>query len=241
MNIELERNRTMFENYLCINGKKTELTDEQMRQLGITPVESEIAKMSRISKAGEAADYYNVHDTIVVDGITFEIVGIGHDIDASTGRNNTVTLRQVDHIKKSRINPGPCPDGFVASELDNSLMKSPQSWIPESILPYVRTVSKEYVTCDGSVKVMYRKLWVFSESETFGSAIYAPAEDGKRYEAFATSKDRIVNGKDGSACAFWLRSAYVGNPFAFCVVGMSGSAYPDFANASRGVALGFCV
>ena len=57
-NIETERNRTMFENYLCINGKKTELTDEQMRQLGITPVESEIAKMSRISKAGEAVASY---------------------------------------------------------------------------------------------------------------------------------------------------------------------------------------
>lgn len=240
-NIKSERNRTMFENYLCINGKKTKLTDEQMRQLGITPVESEIAKMSRLSKAGEAADNYNVHDTIVVDGITFEIVGIGHDIDASTGRNNTVTLRQVDHIKKSRINPGSCPDGFAASELDNSLMKSPQNWIPESILPYVRTVSKEYVTCDGSVKVMYRKLWVFSESETFGSAIYAPAEDGKRYKAFATSNYRITFGEDGSACAFWLRSAYVNNSSAFCVVGMSGSAYPDFANASRGVALGFCI
>lgn len=28
----------MFENYLCINGKKTELIDEQMRQLGIAPI-----------------------------------------------------------------------------------------------------------------------------------------------------------------------------------------------------------
>ena len=232
----------MFENYLCINGKKTKLTDEQMRQLGIMPVESEIAKMSRLSKAGEAADYYNVHDTIVVDGITFEIVGIGHDIDASTGRNNTVTLRQVDHIKKSRINnPGSCPDGFAASELDKSLMESPQSWIPESILPYVRTVSKEYVTCDGSVKVMYRKLWEFSESETFGSAIYAPAEDGKRYEAFATSKDRIVNDENGSACQVWLRSALVGTSGYFCVVTASGSANFDRADNSHGVALGFCI
>ena len=231
----------MFENYLCINGKKTELTDEQMRQLGITPVESEIARMSRISKAGEAADHYNVHDTIVVDGITFEIVGIGHDIDALTGHNNTITLRQVDHIKKSRINPTSCPDGFAASELDKSLMESPQSWIPASILPYVRNVAKKYVTYDGHIKVVYCKLWLFSESEMFGSAIYSPAEDGNRYEAFATSKDRIVNAEDGSACSVWLRSAYVGNSFAFCVVGMSGSAYPDFANASRGVALGFCI
>lgn len=241
VNIKTERNRTMFENYLCINGKKMKLTDEQMRQLGITPVESEIAKMSRISKAGEAKNHYKVHDTIVVDDITFEIVGIGRDIDVLTGKYNTITLRQVDHIKKSRIDPGPCPDGFVASELDNSLMKSPQSWIPESILPYVRNVVKQYVTCDGSVKVMYRKLWLFSESEMFGSAIYAPAEDGKRYAAFARSKDRIVNDEDGSACTVWLRSAFANSSSSFCMVTTSGSAYSDFANASRGVALGFCI
>ena len=238
----------MFENYLCINGKKTELTDDQMRQLGITPVKpvegeiaNEIAKMSRISKAGEAADHYNVHDTIVVDGITFEIVGIGHDIDALTGKYNTITLRQVDHIKKSRINPGPCPDGFAASELDNSLMKSPQNWIPESILPYVRNVAKKYVTYDGHIKVVYRKLWLFSESEMFGSAIYSPAEDGQRYEAFATSKDRIVNNENGSACTVWLRSAYVYYSNIFCVVSASGSANYDYADYSRGVALGFCI
>ena len=234
----------MFENYLCINGKKTELTDDQMRQLGITPVEpveSEIARMSRISKAGEAADYYKVHDTIVVDGITFEIVGIGHDIDALTGKYNTITLRQVDHIKTCRINPGSCPEGFAASELDNSLMKSPQNWIPESILPYVRNVAKKYVTYDGYIKVVYRKLWLFSESEMFGSAIYTTAEDGERYEAFATSTDRLVNDQDGSACNVWLRSAYVDYSSAFCLAYISGSAGVGGASLSRGVALGFCI
>ena len=241
VNIKTERNRAMFENYLCINGKKTKLTDEQMRQLSITPVESEIAKMSRISKAGEAKNHYKVHDTIIVDGITFEIVGIGHDIDAYTGYRNTITLRQVDHIKKSRINPGSCPDGFAASELDKSLMESPQSWIPESILPYVRNVVKQYVMYNGDIKVMYRKLWLFSESEMFGSAIYSPAEDGQRYAAFATSKDRIVNDEDGSACYVWLRSARANSSSSFCMVTTSGSADRDIADHSYGVAVGFCV
>ena len=231
----------MFENYLCINGKKVELTNEQMRQLGITPVESEIAKMSRISQAGEAKDHYKVHDTIVVDDITFEIVGIGHDIDALTGEYNTITLRQVDHIKKSHIDLGPCPGGFVASELDNSLMKSPQNWIPESILPYVREVSKEYVTHDGKIKVRPRKLWLFSESEMFGSAIYSPAETGERYEAFATSKNRIVNDENGSACAAWLRSAYVNHTNYFCEISKFGSASGSYIDKPYGVALGFCI
>ena len=220
---------------------KISIEEEQTRQLDITPVESEIAKMSRISKAGKAKDYYNVHDTMVVDGITFEIVGIGHDIDALTGRNNTITLRQVDHLKKSRINPGPCPDGYAASELDQSLIESPQSWIPESILPYVREVSKAYVTCDGSIKVMYRKLWVFSESEVFGSAIYSPAEDGRRYEAFATSKDRVADDENGSACYVWLRSANVNTSNIFCMVNTSGNADLDGTSSSNGVALGFCI
>lgn len=231
----------MFENYLCINGKKTKLTDEQMRQLGIMPVESEIAKMSRISKAGEAKNHYKAHDTIVVDDITFEIVGIGHDIDTYTGYRNTITLRQVDHIKKSRINPGSCPDGFAASELDKSLMESPQSWIPESILPYVRNVVKQYVMYNGDIKVMYRKLWLFSESEMFGSAIYAPAEDGKRYAAFATGADRIAYDENGSACSVWLRSAYVGNPNYFCEISKFGGANFNNTNDSSGVALGFCI
>lgn len=220
---------------------KISIEEEQTRQLDITPIESEIAKMSCISKAGKAKDYYNVHDTIVVDGITFEIVGIGHDIDALTGRNNTITLRQVNHLKKSRLNHGPCPDGYAASELDQSLIESPQSWILDSILPYVREVSKAYVTCDGSIKVMYRKLWVFSESEMFGSAIYSPAEDGRRYEAFATNKDRVADDEDGSACCVWLRSARVGGSRVFCMVNTSGSASIDIADYSRGVALGFCI
>lgn len=220
---------------------KISIEEEQTRQLDITPVESEIAKMSHISKAGEAKDFYNVHDTITIDGIEFEIVGIGHDIDALTGRNNTITLRQVDHLKKSRINPGPCPDGFTASELDKSFIESPQSWIPASILPYVRTVSKTYVTYNGIIDVMWRKLWVFSESEMFGSGIYSPAEEGERYVAFATGKDRIAYDENGSACYVWLRSSRAGNSGIFCLVNSSGGSGIDYAGYSRGVPLGFCI
>ena len=75
----------------------------------------------------------------------------------------------------------------------------------------------------------------------FGSAIYSPAEDGERYEAFATSKDRIVNDEDGSACEVWLRSAYVDDSTGFCMVDTSGSADNDAADYSHGVALGFCI
>lgn len=233
----------MLKNYICINGKKLKLTDEQIRQLDVAPpkpTESDIARMARKSKAGEAKNYYSVHDTITIDGIKFEIVGIGHDIDAATGRRNTITLRQVDHLKKSTIdNPASCPPGFATSELDKSLVESPESWIPESVVPYMRTVLKEYVTYDGIIKIMQRKLWLFSESEMFGSAIYAPAEDGKRYEAFATRKDRMVFRENGST-SFWLRSKAVDSG-TFCMIDEFGGAGYNPANHPYGVALGFCI
>ena len=105
----------------------------------------------------------------------------------------------------------------------------------------MRNVVKQYVMYNGHIKVMYRKLWLFSESEMFGSAIYSPAETGERYEAFATSKDRIVNDEDGSTCAAWLRSAYVGSPNYFCEISKFGGANFNNTDDSRGVALGFCV
>lgn len=44
-----------MKNYLCINGKKTELTKEQMKQLGL--VEEPIATMSTDGKTAKIGDY----------------------------------------------------------------------------------------------------------------------------------------------------------------------------------------
>lgn len=44
-----------MENYLCINGKKTELTQEQMKQLGI--VQDPIATISADGKTAKIGDY----------------------------------------------------------------------------------------------------------------------------------------------------------------------------------------
>ena len=148
---------------------------------------------------------------------------------------------QLFHAPTYMIDPGLGQIEFFASELDKSLMESPQNWIPESVLPYVRNVVKKSVTFDGHVKAIYRKLWLFSESEMFGSAIYSLAEDGKRYEAFATSENRVAYDGNGSACAAWLRSAYANHSNYFCVSSATGSATAVNAGCSFGVELGFCV
>lgn len=80
---------------------------------------------------------------------------------------------------------------------------------------------------------------MFSESEMFGSAIYSPAEDGKRYEAFATRGDRMVFRENGST-SFWLRSAAV-DYGTFCMIDEFGGTGYNPANHPYGVALGFCI
>lgn len=44
-----------MKNYLCINGKKTELTEEQMKQLGLKP--TPIATISKDGKIAKIGDY----------------------------------------------------------------------------------------------------------------------------------------------------------------------------------------
>ncbi len=238
-------------NYLCVNGKKTELTEQQLHELGIAPaeagectsacaVESEIARMSRIALSGEAAKYYKVHDTITVGDVEFEIIGIGHDTDAATGRKDTVTLRSTFAVR-SAMNDGDCPTGYKNASLNARLTETPEEWLPAEALPYVRIVTKKCSNCVGEDYELPCRLFLFSESEVFGSAIYSPVEEGERYEGFATAADRYVYDEDGDRTYWWLRSPRSGNTSRFCSVSSGGTANHNIASYSCGVAFGFCV
>ena len=73
-----------MENYICINGNKTELTATQVAELGFAAgsPEAELAKIETLVnavKGGNARKYYNVHDIITVGGVDYEIIGFDHD------------------------------------------------------------------------------------------------------------------------------------------------------------------
>lgn len=238
-------------NYLCVNGKKTELTERQLHELGIAPaeagectsacaVESEIARMSRIALSGEAAKHYKVHDTITVGDVEFEIIGIGHDTDAATGRKDTITLRSTFAVR-SAMNDRSCPTGYKDASLSSRLTATPEEWLPAEVLPYVRIVTKKCSNYVGEDCELPCRLFLFSESEVFGSAIYSPVEEGGRYEGFATAADRYVYDEDGDRMRWWLRSPYSGGSGYFCTVYSDGTANYYIASGSFGVAFGFCV
>lgn len=228
-------------NYICINGKKAELTAEQIKLLGLE-TESEIAKLARLSREGRAAEYYKVHDKIIVDGKTFEIVGIGHDIDALTGRNNTVTLRTIVSPDKTIFHTKACPMGYKESALRDYFEKGcVTEWFPAEIKDHMRLVNKLTANYKGELDEIVCTSFPFSESELFGSAIYSPVEEGRRYEAFATRKDRFFTDIAGNPVRCWTRSPSTNCSNGFCGVSSSGAAYYYYANYAYGVACGFCV
>lgn len=228
-------------NYICINGKKAELTAEQIKLLGLE-TESEIAKLARLSREGKAAEHYKVHDVIESYGKIFEIVGIGHDIDALTGRNNTVTLRTIVSPGKTIFHTEACPMGYKESALRDYFEKGcVTEWFPVEIKDHMRLVNKLTANYKGELDEIVCTSFPFSESELFGSAIYSPVEEGRRYEAFATSEDRIFTDIAGNAMWCWTRSPLTGHSGYFCSLGSSGWAGDSGANGAGGVACGFCV
>lgn len=231
-------------NYLCINSRKTELTEQQLRELGIAQAdeyipENEIAQMSRIALSGKAEEYYKVHDTITVGGTVFEIIGIGHDTDTITNKKNTITLRSTFTDVRAAMHKGSCSGGYKDVSL-NARLNIPEEWLPAEALPFLRTVTKKCSNSDGEDYEMPCRLFLFSEAEVFGSAIYSPTEEGERYKGFATAKDRYVYNADGDRTGWWLRSPNSSNGNNFCAVNNSGAANNINASYSYGVAFGFC-
>lgn len=228
-------------NYICINGKKAELTAEQIKLLGLE-TESEIAKLARLSREGKASEYYKVHDVIESYGKIFEIVGIGHDIDSITGRNNTVTLRSIVSPVKTIFHTKACPLGYKESALRDYFEKGcVTEWLPAEIKDHMRTVKKLTANYKGELDEIVCTAFPFSESELFGSAIYSPVEEGRRYEAFATRKDRFFTDIAGNPMWYWTRSPYTNISNSFCGVSSSGAASNYNAGYAGGVACGFCV
>lgn len=202
---------------------------------------SNFERLVSLSKKGEAREHFKAHDKFMVGGTEVEIVGIGHDVDAATGERNTVTLRVNVTLGESAFNNKSCPDGYLNSKLREYVENVAYEKLPKELLKYVRPVNKQFSDYTGRLYEEVCAIFPFSETELFGSAIYSPVEEGKRYEAFATSKDRRMFDESGCYDWYWTRSPNTGNSYRFCDVTASGAASYYIASYSYGVACGLVI
>jgi hypothetical protein len=229
-----------MENYVCINGTKTKLTDEQIQMLGLSPDGRSISEVAEIVREGRAHECLNIHDTIFCAGYDLEIIGINHDKDYIHHDKPTITLMAKQLLPEREMHGGACENGWVNTDLRNWLNGDFINQLPEELTRCICETMKITHNAEGKAIKTADKLFIPSESELFGSAIWSDHEDGPRYEAFATCKDRKRFDDDGDSDWYWTRST-AGSASNFCPVGYGG--YPVYASAATalGVPLCFCI
>ena len=166
----------------------------------------ELEKLVEAVKNGTAQELYKVHDTIAAGGYDFEIIGFNHDKDFEDPTAYTVTLMAKQLGPERRMHNDYCERGWCDTELRKWLNEEFISTLPGGILRHICAVQKDTHSPGGELISTLDRLFVPSESELFGSAIWADYEDGQRYEAFSTSEKRMRVDEDGDPCWYWTRS-----------------------------------
>lgn len=227
-------------NYICVNGKKTELTPEQLRDLGFAPAGRTLAEAAEIVRDGRAREVFSIHDTITCGGYELEVIGIDHDKADGDTSPPTMTLMAKQLLDTHQWHDGSCERGWVDSDIREWLNDEVIDELPNEITKHICTVRKITHNSDGERFETTDKLFLPSESEIFGSAIWAECEDGPRYEAFATAKDRLRFDEDGDSDWYWTRSSVRGGSSTNAAyVNNGGSANTSYATTA-GIRVPLC-
>jgi len=238
-------------NYICIEGKKIELTEEQLRTLGIIgdspdkPEEVSVEWFAQAVRNGEIRNHYTVGDTVILSGYECKIIGIDHETLSSGEQRPNVTLMNMSLLPGMAMfedDSGAAYKGWVDSDIREYLNGDYYDELAEELTSYIETVEKVAHNSKGEKVTTSDDLFVLSESELFGSAIYGGGYDGDKYEIFKTSDDRIMTDGTGSNRYYWTRSASRGNSTGFVIVHSGGLVHDATAsNTTVRVAFGFTI
>ena len=241
-----------MENYICLNGKIAALTDEQLKALGIEikPEREEVikdahgqgytmAELVRAIRNDEAEELFTLHDVMTVGGKEYEIISF---------ENEAVVFMGKELLPPRKMFENGCGkgkdyrDSSLRKWLNNEYFKTLPEVLRKVITPTPLSCTdenglKNYAEDDCSGE--YDPLFLLSESELFGSAIYSPAMDGARFAAFNTAKDRVRVDDEGDTRWYWTRSKVSGNTTTFVRVNGDGSVSGTVASGACCVPLCF--
>jgi hypothetical protein len=229
-----------MKHYISINGSKTSLTDEQVKALGFS-IESPLARLVEAVRSGKASEHFSIHDSFKVGDVDYEIIGFNHDKNADDEAAHTVTLMAKTLIHSHQMHNEACEKGWIDTDLRKWLNSECFDQLPKELTQYICPVKKITHNYKGDAYETTDRLYIPSESELFGSAIWAEREDGQRYEAFATSINRIRTDDESDSTWYWTRSAYGGNSARFAGVYSHGYAGHGNATGAHRVPLCFII
>ena len=204
--------------YIYYNDKRVELTEEQLVALGIKK-ESDDEKIIKtiygreltmpefleIIQSGNAQHFFKLHDNMTVKEKEYEIISFEKRKIVFMGKKLLPPHKMFEYGCEGK-------QTYLNSDLRKWLNESYFSTLPQLL----RNAIVPVPPCDVKNCDRLDSLFVPSESELFGSAIYSEKMDGRRFDAFNTSKDRVYSDDEDNSAAYWTRSQVSpGSAFVF--------------------------
>ena len=198
----------------------------------------------------------SVGDTVSISvsgaNYSFRIMGFNHDTLSTSTAYGAATatgkagisfqmvdcLNQTYQMNSSNTNSG----GWNGCNLRSTLQGTIKNTMPAAWRNIIKKVSKKSGTGGGSssgTQTTSDDLFLLSEIEIFGSRNYSVSGEGEQYAYYKAGNSRVKK-VNGSAYWWWERSPLSGGSGGFCGVADGGYADDNVANASGGVAFGFC-
>ena len=197
-------------------------------------------------QSGRVPDSWAVGDskTMTINGTDYQIDIIGKNHDTYTaGGTAPLTFQMHDcyadtkQINSSGTNSG----GWTSCAMRSTHLPAILALMPSEVQAGIREVNK--LTSAGSwsstINTTADKLFLLSEIEIIGSAIYSVYGEGTQYDYYKAGNSTVKN-LNGGAISWWERSPFGTNYMYFCRMKPDGSYYSSPANNSFGVAFAFC-
>ena len=204
--------------------------------------------IAKVASQGIGSRYWKVGDSkpLVINGNTYtvNILGFNHDT-LSNGSTNNITfgLKQLESSQKMN-NRDTVDGGFYNSDLYSYLNNDVYNALPLELRGQVKSTKKAYgIPYSSNVLTNNMKLFLFSEIEVYGTTEYSHGGEGKLYDYFKTTSNRIKSFLNGNKDGWWLRSgASLTDKFIYAQSANNENS-PSFnsPNIYYGVCFGFCV
>ena len=184
--------------------------------------------------------------TMTIDGKSYQVdvVGKNHDTYTAGGiAPLTFGLHDCYGTKYPMNDSNTNSTGWNDSKMRTETLPAILAKMPENIQNGIRSVNKLTATSgtNSTIKTASDKLFIFSQTEVYGSTTNSQSVEGKQYDYYkaGNSKVKKVGGTDSW---WWLRSPMADTDNRFCAVDTGGKINITLssAGASNGVCFGFC-
>lgn len=201
-------------------------------------------EISEVSTLGLASANYNIGDTKVDGGITWEIADFDHDALADgTGKAGitlimTSTTTSTYTLNSTSTNVG----GWNSCTFRTTTLPTlKQTLFSEDLRNVVKTVLKPTGAGNQSTSIVYSEddFWLLSQMEIFGTvnSTYSSVIDGVLYPIFTDATARARN----ATTQHRLRTPRTNNSTAFIHITTAGAIGGSSANTARVMCFGCCI